>query len=507
MSTEMELSEIMSGLATVKVQESELLVKAANGDISKVSGESIPERSNGTDNADYLDASFGLATVAHVDASKGIVYMGVEAYLYVRGRKLNLFEYESLKKDGQVAFSLVDPDRPDLCKSAYRVIVLDLDTMTFRVRGQDKWNNFMPDGVVHAVVVGVVHCAYASTGAYQADSLDYVNFKFEHDFESGRTVFDFNPASVVVPKLENLVHQKRNSSFVLQSKQVVLLHLTDIHGDDTNLRRILEFKDRYSKYIDLALHTGDAIYDKFDTDTMDFWTAAGAQSVLNVIGNHDTTSTATEAQVYSKIFAPYIANWGVTYTPNKCYYYKDITKGNGTEQAKIRIIVLDEYHWDSVQIAWFTSTLTSARTNGFAVIAARHAGFNANQFERCPFTSLEHFGSKDSLKEAQDAVDAFKQNGGTFIMWLGGHTHQDVTGTLPNYPDQLVFLSNQSGRNHTGWSDSWRKTGTKSQDLFTLVGIDLFEKVVRFVRIGADRDRYDRLRDTMAIKFDTCTML
>lgn len=104
--------------------------------------------------------------------------------------------------------------------------------------------------------------------------------------EHGTGILDFNPSSEIQPIMENLTHQKRAGNYELQAKQVVLLHFTDIHGDGENLKRIKEFKDAYSDYIDEVVHTGDAVYENW-SDPTDFWSQAGAENFLNTLGNHD----------------------------------------------------------------------------------------------------------------------------------------------------------------------------------------------------------------------------
>lgn len=189
------------------------------------------------------------------------------------------------------------------------------------------------------------------------------------------------------------------------------------------------------------------------------------------------------------------------------YYYKDIVKGSGSELTKVRLIVLDEYHWDEAQSSWIINVLEDARINDFAVVICRHEGFDATPLKNNPFTSLEHIGSATDLMEAQIAVDDFMQKGGEFVVWLGGHGHQDAVGRLPNFSKQIIFLGDVSGLNWTGWNDSWREKETKSQDCFTLIGIDRFKKIIRFVRIGADQDRYGREKNSMSINYATSEAL
>lgn len=256
-------------------------------------------------------------------------------------------------------------------------------------------------------------------------------------------------------------------------------------------------------------------YDSW-TDPFDFWGEAGADEFLNTLGNHDVNykwgngdnGMVPVEDVYNRFFAPYVSSWNVAQPDSAeekflMYYYKDIVKGSKTEISKLRLIVLDEYHWDEAQANWLVSVLDDALVNDFAVIICRHEGFDAIPLQNNPFTSLEHIGSADDLMDAQIAVDEFMQRGGEFVVWLGGHGHQDAVGRLPNYPNQIVFLSELAGLNWSGWGDAWREAGTTSQDCFNLISVDRFEKVVRFVRVGSGLDRYGRSKETMSFNYAT----
>lgn len=337
--------------------------------------------------------------------------------------------------------------------------------------------------------------------------------------DTGTGILDFYPDAVMIPILGNLTHQKRDANFTLREKQIVLLHFTDIHGHEENLRRIKEFYDHYSKYIDIVIHSGDALYDKW-YNSFDFWDNAGAEKFLNVLGNHDVNFVdkdgnpieVTQKEVYDRFFAPYLSSWNVITPQNAAenglmYYYKDINKGTDKERAKLRLVVLDEYHWDDAQIEWLQEVLDDALTNDFAVVISRHESFPINKYENCPFVSMETFKCTRPMTEAQIAVNDFMGKGGEFVAWLGGHHHQDDIGTLQDYPHQIAFNGDVASMNHIGWSDSWRKMGTRSQDCFTLIGIDRFEKVIRFVRIGADTDRYERSKKSMSINYSTAKMI
>lgn len=295
-----------------------------------------------------------------------------------------------------------------------------------------------------------------------------------------------------------------------------LIHFSDIHGNVQNIRRILEFSSMYTDYISDIIHTGDAPV-AYYSDTNPF-AVVGGDNVLEVIGNHEcwiqgdtwpSPYNATAQQVYQKFFAPYIASWGVVSAgTNLCYYYKDYST------AKVRLIVLDALHYDLSQDTWFANTLESARTANLRVVAVTHypsqtglAGIN------CTFNSItQTIGSvatppagtqiERMPESAFEAVDTFIANGGEFVCWLSGHTHEDFIGTVNNHTDQIqviISCANTSNR----YSDCARTKNTKSQDLFNVFTIDTKSKLIKIIRVGSTMDKFMRKRETLCINYET----
>ena len=450
----------------------------------------------------------------HVDRDNGRLILGNSGVaVFTRNGVIQLSDHADLLIDGKVAIPF--KDQYDTSLSMSSVVVVALDTLNYKwvVRGQDKFIATIARNP-NCIIFGLVRCNYGAT--YTAGSVSWVDFPFETDFNlpsSGTSIFDFNPDSEIYPIVKNLTHRMRNSSFVLQAKQLVLLQFTDIHGDGTNLKRIVDFASHWSSYINDVIHCGDSLYDRW-TDSFDFWETDNADDVLNVLGNHDVNFvdaddqpvSVTQKQVYDRFFAPFIGDWGVTQpadasTYGYMYYYKDYA-----EQG-VRMIVLDEYYYDATQESWVSSVLDDARTNGLAVILVRHQPFIADKYENCSFASVKDHGSNATLSSLLTIVDSFITAGGEFVMWLCGHTHQDYAGTIDGHPLQFQFATNYASMNHTGWSNDWRETGYKSQDCFTFISVDTYMKVVRFARIGANIDRYNREKNGFAVKYTTGEMI
>ena len=309
-----------------------------------------------------------------------------------------------------------------------------------------------------------------------------------------------------------------SQGITIHTSPVVFLHFSDLHGNESNLIRIVSLYNAYSDYVDDVINTGDTILNRFEDD-FTFYASRGAGSFLNVIGNHDaqkrSNSYATETELYTKFIGPFISQWGVTsYTENKCYYYKDYTGRN------LRLIVLDAYNinWNSnnAQITWLESVLADAITRQLHVMIAVHSGLCRKSDLDCNFNSMQArwnwLGSNDNVVTWQgqvdgylgSVVDTFIQNGGKFICWLSGHTHCDVMGFGARHPNQMTINIGSSGNMElvNRVSDIERVEDTKSQDCVNMVVVDTFKKQLKLYRIGGDIDRYFRSRKALVYDYD-----
>lgn len=352
--------------------------------------------------------------------------------------------------------------------------------------------------------------------------------------------YTYNGESPILPavkNVKNIVTQNKHKESALvntalyngnesikNSNKISILHLTDIHGDTTNIGRIIEYFNEYLQFLDFSIHTGDSVSNVI-TDPNPFEQVDGGNTILNVAGNHeawlqtsDNDYFATEKQVYDKIFANNIASWGVVQpqdaaTLGKCYYYKDV--------RNFRLIVLDSTHWHtggnahitddaSVQKAWFESVLADAITNNKMVICALHYppvngldivrnvdGFNtlAAQKATDPVIIGDGWFAQD---EIFGCVDTFKTNGGKFVCWIAGHTHMDYFGLVHGHQNQLFVVLSSSGQKSS--PQGANIPGTNAQDNFNIITLSFIsnaEMIIKIVRIGNDYDIYNRHKNTL----------
>lgn len=286
-----------------------------------------------------------------------------------------------------------------------------------------------------------------------------------------------------------------------------LLHFSDIHGIKRNLENIVKVKNYYSDIIADVIDTGDDVADQFSDEDI-FSGVDGAENILRCIGNHDNATKTggvydfnakTASECYGKFFAPFIANWGVTYTENLCYYYKDyVAQG-------IRLIVLDAMHNDATQEAWLDSVLADAKTNGLAVVCANHYMRTIDVFQT-PFNDASPSSSNMPVSWAE-SVSTFIEGGGEFICWICGHTHRDSVGTIQGYENQVMIVIDTAATGRSTTSNTYRKYYTRSQDLMNVVSIDKNNTTIKVVRIGA-RERDDmQVIDSMVINYSERTLI
>ena len=341
-------------------------------------------------------------------------------------------------------------------------------------------------------------------------------------FDGNTGIVQRNGIAETTNKLQQLNRPTRTASRTLGTAPLCLLHFSDIHGDKKRLQNIIEFREYYSDYIADVIHTGDMVK-YYSTDGITFWNEVdGAENILNVIGNHDTLVGSTwigmtMAEAYTTYFSPYVSNWGVTGTSGQTYYYKDYTDN------KVRLIVLDIMHQSADQLAWFVSTLASARTANLHVIVAVHSRAHwlftshVTSWDDKPLVPSYTNGYSDTSgstypenlsDDYADAVDDFMSDGGFFVCWIHGHTHHKMFAQLQTHPNQLDVAVENAGMPNFAWTYvKARIDGTKSEDCFNVLAIDTESKVLRIMLVGATYDRFMRHADTIAYNYDTHTIL
>ena len=285
------------------------------------------------------------------------------------------------------------------------------------------------------------------------------------------------------------------------TKPLVLLHFSDIHSDKARYDRISYIKNKYSAYIDDAIHTGD-IVKMYYSDDFSFWSD---NTILNCIGNHDTCVDGTTVEgwygrtaleTYDRFFAPFIDNWGVVKpyyaaTNGACYYYKDYAETN------IRLIVIDAMHYDDAQNEWLQSVINNS-ADKHLIIASHFIPAETTQNSESLFDTIQPsnpwetdwtgYGLLDD--RVPSMVQSFIDNGGDFICYLAGHVHDNIFRSLNDYPLQYVIGADTSCCEGFGNSScNSHISGTATQDNFNLLSFDVDNKRLKLVKLTTKFDR------------------
>lgn len=302
-----------------------------------------------------------------------------------------------------------------------------------------------------------------------------------------------------------------------------MLHFSDIHGDTISLTNIQHVKDHLADILDDTICTGDMLTNNYTANNMNFWNVTDGK-ILTCIGNHEVLQAdssdyriqPTEAELYARFIAPYIGNWGkVTNPAGKLYYYKDYA------EKRVRLIVLNALYPTDKEVAtqntWLASVLSDAKAKQYCVVLAQHYYPNNAQKIDCTFSANVKFPSGVAAEEYchnmatyHATIQNFIDKGGNFACILCGHRHTDYIAVDPNYPQQTYIgvggalcPSNLNMTEASVGCDARRINGTKTQDCMNVLSVDTTNKLIKIVRIGADRDMFLRSRKTLVLSYAT----
>ncbi|MBQ7526061.1 MAG: metallophosphoesterase [Abditibacteriota bacterium] len=303
------------------------------------------------------------------------------------------------------------------------------------------------------------------------------------------------------------------------TQPLCLFFFSDVHGDARALDRCMRFYDRYEKYFDDAVCAGDVVEASVLMDFSYWGKTKGAEKVLIALGNHESQKShlpdgekgyVLHGVSYERYFAPFIKNWNVVNNPDDTWYYKDYT------EKKIRLVVIDcmmrkgiDDEGAEAQFAWFRKVLTDARVKGLHVLMVNHIPlYNMAPIE-CNFTNLDLFqGDASETVRYQEEIEKFKEKGGEFICWLGGHNHWDQMGYNKDFPTQLSFCTAAACDYQCEvYSDMMRVKGTRCNDCVNAVIIDTTCDTLKVIRAGANIDSYLRPHNTIAINYKTLEVI
>ena len=346
-------------------------------------------------------------------------------------------------------------------------------------------------------------------------------------------------------------------------KYFTIIHQSDIHGDATRFKRMVDFGNTLDN-IDAIIETGDFQQSEwgntgFDNTYVAFYQTSNVP-ILPVIGNHDvgnhhkiyTNPANTNSAVGAKYVTPYMeVIGGVQGGTDAGYYYRDFSAYN------IRVIVLNEYETPRVQNSggtelkysiwsrylsqkqanWLVTTLNSVQSD-WSVIICMHQLIDVfpkydNEFKcSVDYTNGDLINYQGTI--IQDIVDAYISRGtisksyhytnadtsevpdvtvngdfttanGEFICYINGHTHNDGLGQSIIATNKQVNLNvttgNSSMASQAIYDDLYRGNVGISQDAFNLISFDTSRKQIRVLRIGANVSADMRRRDYACVSY------
>ncbi len=284
--------------------------------------------------------------------------------------------------------------------------------------------------------------------------------------------------------------KSRSNRFTNPYTPLEFVHFSDIHAQQNEWKRIVDYIDHYDSYIQFALHTGDICGNSL-AGAGGLYAIAKPKRVpiLNTVGNHDTylddetmsTEGVTQEEIKAVVLED-IDGWEVQFgtEENAMYYYKDFADSN------IRLIVLNDQNFTDAQATWLTEVLNGALTDGRAVITASHTmTARITSDLSCGFVPVENYATvvvfPTQAFEAQ--LTAFQEAGGIHICHLCGHTHYDHIG----YTDAgILNITVECATHYDAHTETVRKKGTKTFDCLNVVTVDTNTNRLKVIRIGND---------------------
>lgn len=334
-----------------------------------------------------------------------------------------------------------------------------------------------------------------------------------------------NPDAEFIPKFMSAKKRYYTSSETGYPTPLVMLHLSDIHGNWDNVARYLQFANHHLDNIDLLVNTGDTVVNKYTDGVTGYAALSGIEKVLNIIGNHDTRGDTWQESigvpVYNMLIKPFVSGWSVVQPENAeangyCYYYKDFTEKN------IRVVAVDVMGYDSTEDAWLADVLDDANENELHVVILTHYSQPRPYAERtegvfdvepCNYSTLYPLGDdstnltgyNNNAYLMAETVNTFIVGGGHFVGYVQGHYHADFIAKGDKYPNQLIY---SIGATKAGeMRDFDHVLNTRFQDEFQIIAIDTKNTIVKLFKVGANIDRYGRSKGGVTIDYSTGKVL
>lgn len=300
------------------------------------------------------------------------------------------------------------------------------------------------------------------------------------------------------------------------------VHISDTHGSLTgSAESLLE-----NTAADFAVHTGDAVVDKYtdDFDALKAKMLACTKPFYLTLGNHDCYKSPSLEARFTKFIQPLNEHNGLTGN-TKTYYSVNYTKGNGNAISKFKCIFLDEAdagysgsdtptNWSVMkmteeQLLWLHDELQEAITNGRHVLIFLHIAPARTTNRKDGWYDADWPVSDGT--NVLEMVKAFKTGGsytrggttysfsgtGVFVAYFCGHNHCDSYGYLQGYENQFCCTT---CRPYPNWDadDAMFKSSYNRVNYFT---VDYADRKLSLYRVGEQRTWQGTERVSFYIKY------
>lgn len=241
-------------------------------------------------------------------------------------------------------------------------------------------------------------------------------------------------------------------------------------------------------------------------------------------------------EAYNYYIKDYVADWAVSQPTNAeenhlCYYAKDYIKGTN----KLRALFIDYNDWrahgsgsDYHQAVWVADQLADALTEGMSVVIFTHdvPGIETQQNQirkysiKTPYTFFSTYGTYEytdtNYVKLAELVYDFQKEGGEFVGYVTGHNHNGGIGYIAGRLDAEKYIAPYTQMYYCGAyanvrlrSDSstftkvLRDPYTRSHDMFRILSVDVYGKMVKILNFGAQINYKGQYRGIVAMKYNT----
>ena len=237
----------------------------------------------------------------------------------------------------------------------------------------------------------------------------------------------FNKNKININILDSLCFKNKKTNTSQYIKPLVISHISDIHGSNTNMENFINFTNQIT-HIKFGIITGDIMEHNTTSDYEYFIKSlkSSPKTIYITPGNHDVGETYDSQLILNntEVYKRYISPINLKIDNQTPYYYEDI------DESKVRIISIYDFESESPyegmyksnicysneQIKWLIATLESTPQD-FGIIIMKHIPEckviinstntfqNRNMIEsNFPFIN----GIKNGGTPIADIIDAFK---------------------------------------------------------------------------------------------------